>query len=444
MCESIDVNELLACLEGDTRTLSERRPYGLTDAQLTTALDATQTFIGRLLAVQATLAREADTRGIVRAAGSTNASTWLRDRLHISIAEAHKITAFGALLDTRPDIAAAVAEGTATAEQALAIGRTLAELPTECDPAVADAVVAALLGHARNLDPAYLRQLGDRVLHHVAPDLADELLRRRLERDERQAARDRTLSLTPDGNGRVRLYGILDNEAAATVRSALEPLMKPVPNGPAGPDLRTPAARRADALLEVCRLALRTGELPADGGQPAQLNVTIDYTALASAVRDGNAYSSAGCAGANGIAYATGILDTGEYLSATVVRRMACDAGILPVVLGGAGIPIDVGRMRRLYTGAARAAVLLRDHGCAFPGCDRPPKWCDIHHIRSWIDGGPTDRDNGVALCGHHHRLIHNDAWTVILDEDRRPTFIPPANIDSGQAPRRNPYHLRT
>lgn len=433
------MDELLACLDADTRQLAVRQLYALTDTEVTTAVDRIQTFVGRLVAVQAGLAREADARGIVRAAGSANPSVWLRDRVHISISEAHKITALGALLDGRPDVVAAVIDGAATTEQALTVGRTLAELPPECAPAVVDDVVAALLGHAARLDPACLGKLGDRVLHHVAPDLADEVLRRRLERDERQAARDRALTLSPDGRGRTRLYGVLDTEAAATVRAAIEPLMKPVPSDVAGQNLRTPAARRCDALVEVCRLALRTGELPADGGQPPQLNVTIDYTALAAAVHSGHAYGSGSTGG-----FATGTLDTGEHVSATVIRRMACEARIVPVMLAGASIPIDIGRARRLYTGAARLAVILRDHGCAFPGCDRPPKWCDVHHVRSWIDGGDTDRDNGVTLCGHHHRLIHQSPWTIVIDADQRPSFIPPADIDPAQIPRRNPYHQRT
>jgi hypothetical protein len=162
----------------------------------------------------------------------------------------------------------------------------------------------------------------------------------------------------------------------------------------------------------------------------------------------GTTPAGAGLAGTLGTTLAgaglSATLDTGEALSATTVRRMACDARILPVVLGGASIPIDIGRARRLYTGAARSAVILRDRGCAFPGCDRPPKWCDIHHIVSWMDGGPTDRDNGVALCGFHHRLIHHNAWTVRLGPDRRPSFTPPIEIDPQQRPQRNDYHLRT
>jgi hypothetical protein len=111
--------------------------------------------------------------------------------------------------------------------------------------------------------------------------------------------------------------------------------------------------------------------------------------------------------------------------------------------LNTAGVPIDLGRSRRLYTGAARAAVLLRDRGCAFPQCDRPPRWTEIHHIISWLDGGPTDRDNGVALCGLHHHLIHRTGWTVVMGPDQHPYVIAPLDIDPTGTPHRNHYHHR-
>jgi hypothetical protein len=229
--------------------------------------------------------------------------------------------------------------------------------------------------------------------------------------------------LSADGLGGVRLSGLLDAEGAAAVAAAIDPLAAPV-KGDDGPDLRTPAARRADALVEACRLALASGGLPPTGGIPPQLTVTVGWDALRRGV-------------------GVGELDTGGHLAPATVRRLACEAQILPAVLGTAGVPIDLGRTRRLFTGAARQAVLLRDHGCAFPGCDRPERWTVVHHIKHWIDGGATDLDNAVALCGHHHRVVHAGAWTVRLGRDRRPEFVPPASIDATQRPRRNPYHQR-
>ena len=138
-----------------------------------------------------------------------------------------------------------------------------------------------------------------------------------------------------------------------------------------------------------------------------------------------------------------GWLDTGQALSAETVRRLACDAGIIPAVLNGAGLPLDLGREQRLFKGALRRALVLRDGGCAFPGCDRPPKWCEGHHPVHWCDGGTTCLANGVLLCGHHHRLIHHSEWVVYIAADGMPEFIPPAHVDPTRTPRRNHFHRR-
>jgi Domain of unknown function (DUF222)/HNH endonuclease len=139
----------------------------------------------------------------------------------------------------------------------------------------------------------------------------------------------------------------------------------------------------------------------------------------------------------------TGMLDTGEAISPAQVRRLACDAQIIPAVLGGDGQVLDLGKSRRLFTGAVRRALALRDGGCAFPGCSRPARWCEGHHILPASLAGPTSVDNGVLLCGPHHRLVHHEDWQIRLGPDRRPDFIPPSHVDPTRRPRRNIYHRR-
>ena len=127
-----------------------------------------------------------------------------------------------------------------------------------------------------------------------------------------------------------------------------------------------------------------------------------------------------------------------------VTRRIACDAGIIPAVLGSVSQPLDVGRQSRLATGPLRRALVLRDRGCAFPGCDRPPRWTDAHHVQHWSDDGPTELSNLVLLCSFHHRLIHHSDWQVKINpKDGLPEFVPPSYIDASQLPRRNRYHHR-
>ncbi|HKE63831.1 MAG TPA: DUF222 domain-containing protein [Micromonosporaceae bacterium] len=399
-----------------------RPGYALTDESLCTALTDLHRLMSLATAAAATVVHEAAGRDLPHRQDATSTVAWLRDLLRIAPADARQLTALGAVLDARSALMEAITVGTVNAGQALAVGRVLADVPAE-DQALVDKVEAVLIDHASQCEATILRRLGDRVLAHVAPELADERLRERLDREERHARQRRGFTMSADGLGGMRLSGVLDVAGAAIVTAALDPLSAPA-RGDDGPDLRTPAARRADALVDVCRIALAAGGLPDNGGQPPQLSVTVDFDTLRRGV-------------------AMGQLDTGQLLTADTVRRLACTAQLLPVVLDGAGVPIDVGRGRRLFTGAARQAVLLRDGGCAFPGCERPPRWTDIHHIVSWSDGGMTNRDNGVALCGHHHRLMHHSDWQVRLAADRRPEFIPPAYIDPRQRPRRNPYHDR-
>ena len=88
--------------------------------------------------------------------------------------------------------------------------------------------------------------------------------------------------------------------------------------------------------------------------------------------------------------------------------------------------------------------MILRDRGCAFPGCNRPPRWCQVHHVTPWSDGGDTNPDNGVLLCSFRHHLIHQaDGWQIRIGADGLPEFIPPVHIDPDQTPRRNIYHQR-
>jgi hypothetical protein len=412
----------LATAKESAAAWAARPAWAWSDADLLAAIRGTHAIVVTLTAALASMACEAHGRDLPRRDGAASPVSWLRDVLRIAPSEARRLLSLGELLDARPLLADAVIAGAVNAAQALAIGQVLDDTPAD-EPLTRDKVEAVLIDHAARFEPTVLHQLGQRVLAHVDPELADRRLRERLEREERHARQRRGFTLSADGFGGMRLQGVLDVEGAAIVSAALEPMSAPI-RGADGPDLRTAAARRADALVDVCRIALASGGLPDNGGQPPQLNVTIDVDALRRDV-------------------AVGHLDTGALLPPSALRRVACDAQILPAVLDGAGVPIDLGRARRLYTGAARQAILLRDGGCAFPGCDRPPRWTQIHHITSWLDGGATDRDNGVALCTHHHRVVHQGDWTVRLGTDRRPEFTPPAHIDPERRPRRNPYHDR-
>lgn len=394
--------------------------WPLTDSDVRGCLAAAFALVQAATAVTARLAREAAARGLPTHDGATSPAVWLRSVLRTSVHDAKRIADLGDLLHARPALADALAQGRANTEQVRAIAAVLDDLPRDCGPETVERATGMLVRSARQFEPSVLRGLGARILAHVDPDAADRTAEEAAERRYRRARTTRTFTLTDLRDGRTRVTGWLDAEAAATVRKAVDALSKPLPA-----DDRNAGQRRADALADICRQALAGGTLPDTGGDPPQLTVTVDYDVLRREL-------------------GSGVLDTGERLTPAQVRRLACDARILPAVLDGDGIPLDLGRSRRLFTGPLRRAIILRDRGCAFPGCDRPPEWCQVHHIVAWSRGGSTDLGNAALLCGYHHRLVHHADWHIRLGRDRRPEFIPPAGVDPRQVPLSNPYHRRT
>lgn len=102
-------------------------------------------------------------------------------------------------------------------------------------------------------------------------------------------------------------------------------------------------------------------------------------------------------------------MDTGSAMSIGQVRRLACEAGILPAVLDGDSVPLDLGRTKRHFQESQRVALATAYHECAAADCDRPYAWCDLHHEKPWSRGGRTDLADAVPLCGFHHRLVHGE-----------------------------------
>ncbi|WP_146067411.1 HNH endonuclease signature motif containing protein [Arthrobacter sp. SX1312] len=133
----------------------------------------------------------------------------------------------------------------------------------------------------------------------------------------------------------------------------------------------------------------------------------------------------------------------GGPVTARIVRKIACDADIIPVVLGGHGEVLDVGRARRFFGVAQRRALVARDRGCAFPDCTVPAVWSEAHHIAPWAEGGRTDVSNGCLLCSFHHRLVERGNWSIQMKHGI-PWFTPPPYIDPDRTPRRNRHRELT
>lgn len=313
----------------------------------------------------------------------------------------------GPLLEL-PVTAAAVAEGALSGDHISAVAEVMKELPPEAERSV----VEFALAH----EPSAVRAFGR------------ELAYRLYQRDEEPGepwAEQPANRLRMEWKGeQLEVWARLDKITGAKFEALIDPLAAPRPTTPEeGPDARLRAEREGDAFADLIDLALRADGLPEHGGEPVTLTLTMAYADLAAQT-------------------GLGVLDNRVRVPAPLVRRLACNAGVIPVVMGGRSEPMDVGRKTRTFPAAIRRLLVARDQGCTFPGCDRPPKHCDAHHVRFWSEGGETSVGNAALLCRHHHTLIHQSDWEVQL-HDGTPTFIPPAWLDPARVPRTN-TRLRT
>ncbi|QUQ63060.1 HNH endonuclease signature motif containing protein [Kutzneria sp. CA-103260] len=311
----------------------------------------------------------------------------LAARWKITRAEARDLLRH-ALLFRRQGIHDAARAGVLSKQHLTVLDKTLAEAP-EPDR---DKVEAELLDKARVFDGAVLRMLGQRILQLLDQDGKEP-------DDPDLAEPAREFHYTNRRDGSMVFRGKLDPESGATLEAMLSPLAKPA----SADDTRTTAQRQGDALAEIIDLAAGSDSLPDEGGEKPHLALTMPLKDF---------FAQRG----------TAEMDGSGPLNAASTRRLACDSTVLRVILGAQSQPLDIGRATRTIPTQIRRALIIRDRGCAFPGCHRRPRQCHAHHVIHWADGGPTSVDNLVLLCGQHHRLIHHSHWSVKIN-DGAPEF---------------------
>jgi hypothetical protein len=312
-----------------------------------------------------------------------------------------------------PLVRDALRDGVLDPDHVDAIADTVKKIPAWAPIDTPETVEKHLVDIARSANPSVVRAHGEALLAHIDPDgdqpAADTL-----------AEPKNMFRYRRDHTGWMHFTGAIEPETAEELDAMLGALAKP--DSPT--DERHQTQRLGDAFCDVVHHAIDAPDLPTRGGEKPHLNATMDYTHLL-----------------DGVGVAT--LEGGALLPAAAARRIACDCGIVPVVMNGASVPLDVGRTRRLVTPKQRVALTARDRGCAFPSCGRPGRWSDAHHITSWLDGGTTNLNNLVLVCRRHHRIIHHSEWAVRIRADGLPEFIPPRWIDPHQHPQQNLLHHR-
>ena len=325
--------------------------------------------------------------------GTFGTKGWLHYKCNLAYSAASDQFEVARLLADLPEATKVFAEGEISYKHAAMIARTAEKLGDKMD-AHAESI---LVNAAKELDPLRLRRLTLQLRHEL--DAESVLV------DANELHDSRFLSFSQTLDGVFYLNGRFDAEGGAILQTALNALTGP----PAYEDQRTPKQRRADAAVELARRQLEQGDLPVVGGQRPHLSLIVESSTLA---------KQPGSPAAE--------LEWGEPIPAETARRLACDAAITPIVRGSESDQPRADRTTRTISGSQRKALAVRDRGCRFPGCDRPPGWTDAHHIHHWADGGNHQMPNLVLLCRRHHRMVHEEGWRVVWSQDRNLVAVPP------------------
>jgi len=329
--------------------------------------------------------------------GSVTPIDWLRHQCHMTRPAAASSVKVGEHLEELTESVEAVAAGeigfahvAVLAWTAHHVGRPFNEVE--------------LLDKARESSPGRLVELCEKYEHARNP--------RGFARRQAAQIEDRRLRLNGWADGTVTLSGIFDPLAGAAIRTALDPLAKPL----GADDKREIEQRYADAFVE----------LVSGGEQKAQIQVTATVEMVA------------GLVGAE----AADVMFS-RPVGTETVRRLACDCGVTRVLFDWESVVIDVGRSKRTVSQAVRRAIEARDRGCVWPGCDRPVKWCAGHHVKHWADGGESDPANTVLLCHRHHTFVHELGWKIVATDEGRWLAIPPPTDFSPWVRGPDPVELR-
>ncbi|MCJ0893998.1 HNH endonuclease [Rhodococcus sp. ARC_M12] len=430
------------------------------------------------------LVAEIDTRVSREKLGFPGPAGWLTSTTLLSPSKATKIVALARGMAAFPDIADAVNTGVMSVDHAALI-LTFAEtppkdLPEEGRVMARTAMIAAATGPEARTGRirAAITKLEDEFGGKTPPP-------ENTDRNE--------LFASTTLNGRLVAKMDVDAVTGEKLLTALSPLTEPRPAADGTPDDRTPAKRRADAFGHILDQYLASSSRPIEGGERPHLNLHInlrdltdlrdsadtaddieddiadDETARAATesdtvdpvdintghpihpdaeeTSDDDTDSSCGSDAAPdrgayrdlfGDGTSVGWLPLMGPLSRNTSRQLACDCVLTAIVLDEHGNPLNLARTARTVTAKQRKALTARDHGCAFPGCGKPAAWTEGHHIWHWADGGPTDMNNLVLLCGFHHRLMHHSDWEVFIGTDNHPWFVPPATVDPYRQPRQS------
>ena len=396
--------------------LDERPIWSMSDSELLSALDGVHAELARLDVRRLHLCAAVEARGYAKEVGARDTVQLLSVRYRLDPTDVRRDLRLAGALHKYPAIEAAVGTGapaprdskpsdaqpSLNLNQAAAIVATLEKVPVSANVPLEDLRVAeeAMVEAANVLSPGELRKLGVEVRNRLdtdGPEPADDV------------AAQESLWLKKADRG-VIFGGYLADENAELFQTLIFGGAKPHKTPGGARDPRPRSKRQADAFTAILATAAGGGSaVPGHGDIKPHITVTIDLEDLKESTGSGE-------------------LVHGDFLPAATVRRLACDAGVIPLVLGSDSEPLDVGTEHRFITRAIRQALNARDKGCV--ACGAPPAMCEAHHIVHWSDGGPTSLDNLALLCKRDHINIHQGRFTLHITNGHptltRPTWTAP------------------
>ncbi|WP_345454005.1 HNH endonuclease signature motif containing protein [Nocardioides marinquilinus] len=372
------------------RTVADVPAWSLSGSETREALVGIAQARAALDELEARLLSEGDTSGAFAEVGATSAAAWLAHATRMTRREARRRVALAGVLADLETTRESMSAGQMLADQAAEIGAAVSALPKQ--PEVRQRCEKELVRLAEHHDARELKILGRRVLEVVDPAAADAHEAALLEAEEKAAARATSFSMWDDGTGTVRGRFTLPALEGGMLRKALTAIAAPKHQRAVGQTYgRTrPSPERLGQAFAEYVTRYPADKLPHAGGINATVVVTMTLDTLE-----------------GGLGAAT--IDTGGRLSACAVRRLACEAGLVPMVLDGASQPVDVGRQQRFHTQAQRLALAVTQRHCQAPGCDVPAWLCHVHHDQPWHTGGHTNVRDARLYCPRHHTLVHRE-----------------------------------
>jgi hypothetical protein len=381
-------HEVFGALEVAVERVVELDLDPLTDDQLREGLRVIQRSLDRLSSVRSARTAALQERAARRLGpgregrAKREAERFLVDELNLSPSEAKKTGETGRRLKQTPKTAAAFADGQLGPDHARVITDTVRHVD---DPQLREQLEAELTELAGRMEPVALGREARRRLARLDQQaaVADEA--------RRHARRYFRAAQQPDGM--VTFSGALAGIQGEALLTAYQAFLVPDGTGVEG----TREQRAADALAEVCLAALRAGEAPTQHGVRPHVAIVVQLSDLAEQ------------AGA-------GELDWTGPVTVTELRRWIRDASITGVLLDPDQVPAGLTRRRPTVRAHLRTALKVRDGGCRWPRCTRPPAFCDAAHVVAVDDDGPTHLSGMVLLCREHHRKVDLGRWRMQVD----------------------------